>query len=100
MSGRDRAEAARVNGLAGRVGVLPAELVAEAGAVAVQLDRAKRALVRAIQDAEDGDGRELTYILSAELDVAGVGVRLARIRRAVALAVMGSAEKVQDSGAP
>lgn len=65
-----------------------------AGSIAVQLQRAARALARAIQAADAGDEGELVHLLNAELDVAGVGHRLAQLRRGVAI------EAMDPGGAP
>lgn len=80
--------------------------------IAVQLQRAARSLARAIQAADAGDEDTLTRLLDAELDVAGVGHRLALLRRGVATARFaeprrhverddaGRFAKVQKDGAP
>lgn len=61
---------------------------AAACSIAVQLQRAARSLARAVQAADAGDADTLTRLLDAELDVAGVGHRLALLRRGVAVGVI------------
>lgn len=70
-----------------------------AGAIAAHLARAARSVVRAVQASEDGDDRVLAHLLNAELDVAGVGHRLAELRREVVVGVMVAAPGVAPAHA-